>query len=509
MTNPFGTMPMPYNGENPFKPQVVEQYTNPYEPGTPLWWLDRLIQKLMDRQERFDVLESYALGHHPLPNCDYRYVRALKELQAKARTNYCELVIRATTERMKVKSFRFGPVGTADDDAAAIWDYNEMDMQSPMALNLAATFGVVYALVSPADPEEENSEPSVCIEDPRMCVVERDPYKLTNHPLAGLKLWQDDTIEQVMAVLYLPDYVYTFTAKSHATTINETDAFLTNRTLIRADAAGFELQLIQDNPLGRVPLVEGVWQPSWGALSRAEHEGVLDIQDRINHTVLDRLIIAKSQAYRQRWATGVNIPERKGTKAPPWDPGADMIWVTADPDANFGDFESADIVQLLKAVQDDISDMAAITQTPASYLMNRVVNVSGDALIQAQSALVNKVRNRSEAMGHFYELVMRTCFLYKDDARAKGRHADVVWFDPEIRTMAEMADAAGKYIAAGIPLQLIMERANFTPDEIAFAIEERDRLLAEQAKREDEVASRDTENAIAQEKAKPKPASSK
>lgn len=500
MSQPYMTPPLKLSAENPFKGAVEKKSTrNYYEPGTPWWWLHRLIQKLMDRYDRYDVLERYALGDHPLPNTDLRYVRALKDLQVKARTNYCELVIKATTERMRVKGFRFGPMGEADDEAKRIWDWNDMDYQSPVNINTAATFGLCYALITP--PNEPDGEPVICIEDPRMCVVERDPYRITRSK-AGLKIWQDDTIEAIVAVLYLPTEIYTFAARKYVDQSFETAATLTKQLTTSPAAAGFELLDVTENPLGEVPLIEGNWQPAFGDLGRGEHECVLDIQDRLNQTMLDRLIISKNQAYRQRWATGVTPPGKKGAKRPPFDPGADILWVVADPEANFGDFETADIQQLIAATVDDVGNLAAVSQTPATYLMNRMVNVSGDTLTQDQSALISKIKVRFESMGWFYERVMKIAFKYKGDKRYKEVEASTLWADPEVRTLAEKADALNKLVTAGVPLEIAMEELGYSPDQIAYAIQERDRLKAEEKAREDELADKSHQQAMEQQRIK-------
>lgn len=504
MTQPYMASPLslspgnPFTGKNAPSNRVLRNY---YEPGSPLWWLQRLIQKLLDRYERYDILERYALGDHPLPNGDYRYVKALKDLQTKARTNYCELVIKATTQRMKVHGFRFGEEGRADKDAKRIWDYNDMDYQSQVNLNTAATFGLCYGLVAPPDPRDPKGEPIICIEDPRMCAVERDPYKITRS-MAGLKMWQDDTIQQVIAILYLPTEIYTFTTNKVIDESFVSEAKLTKVFTVTPDASSFQLIDVSPNPLGEVPLVEGNWQPAFGDLGRAEHEGVLDIQDRINLAVLDRLVVSKSQAYRQRWATGITPPGAKGKKAPPFDPGADILWVTANPDANFGDFDSADIDKLLLQIRDDVGDLAATTQTPASYLMNRLVNVSGDTLTQDQTGLVSKVRTRQESMGWFYERLMKIAFQYKKDDRASEVEATTLWADAEKRKLADKADALGKLVAAGIPLEIAMEDCGYSPQQIEFAITERDRMQMEQMAREDEVSERQHEQMMQQQRVK-------
>lgn len=654
--------------KNPFKAKTIplttpEEVDATREPGTPWWWLDRLVQRLMDRQTRFDTLERYALGDHPLPNLDKRYVRALEDLQKKATTNYCDLVIKATIQRMKVRGFRFGksagegdpgtrnnpqrngnsqkpdgsrpeqgtsgasggkagggryddsqragqnqqrgngsdrsqnqqdqeterdanrdrydsyqeqrdknrqqqkgqsqgdsqrrdsqesqrdrssgksgqgdsardkgrapndngsqeygsgkpgqyprsvhpadiappPVATinaADSEARDIWDASDMDLQSPMNLMMAATFGVCYGLVG--EPGEDDEHPYISIEDPRCCITERDPLRY-GRSIAGLKLFQDSVLEVVVAVLYLPEYTYVFTGPGWVDRSPQEVAKLTREWASNPRAGGFKLISIEPNSIGEVCLVEGQWQPSFGPVSMAEHENVLDIQDRINHTVLDRLIITKNQAYRQRWVSGVT-PARgkkggKGARAPAWDPGADMLWVTDNHEAKFGDFEQADITQVLEAVKNDVGDMAAITQTPGTYLMNRMVNVSGDTLSQDQIALVMKVGDRCDAMGWFYEKLIKLAFAHKGDKeKANSTEAQTLWADPERRKLQEQADAASKFVDV-IGLQLTMERLGFSPDEIEFAVQEQERRMQQEMMQQQALADQQAEQGMNQ-----------
>ncbi len=497
---------------NPFNPKPLPEAAEDYDtsPGSPRWWLCRLAQKLMDRQPRFDVLEDYALGNHPAPNGDQRYVKALRAIQRKALTNYCELVIKAPVQRMKVKAFRFGPVGEVDEDASRIWMYNDMDSQSPKNLITAATFGVTYGLVSPAD--EPNGEPNITIEDPRTCITEQDPNRPTR-TLASLRMWEDDILGLIVAVLVVGNLVYTYYCSNamDGSFTEEREPTLSNRRMAVSQAGSWQLISIEANPLGDInPVVEGPWQPTHGGLSRAEHEVGLDIQDRINQQVLDLLVISKSQAYQQRWATGMKLPRgKKGQKAPPWEPGADMLWVTEAEGAKFGDFQTADLTQILAATRESVGDLAAITQTPATYLMNRMVNVSGDTLTQDQTALVSKVRLRQEAMGWFYERLMKLAFLYKGQRdKYETVEAQTLWKDPEVHSFAEMGDYVTKMSAAGVPLELLLERADFTPDEIAWAIKERDKREQMQMQREDQMAEKANEHAIQQTKAKPAPGGS-
>jgi hypothetical protein len=466
-------------------PGASDDLTNPKKPGTPFWWLSRLAQRLLQRQALFDAREAYVDGNHPLPNGDRRYVRALRDIQSKAKTNYIELVHQTTVQKLRVKGFQFGDKPEADKDAKRVWQFNDMDFQAPMMIGSAAKFGFTYAYVGP--PEEEDGEPVIAYRDPRKCEIERDPNRPTK-TLAGLEFWQDPSQDAVLAILYLPDLIYYFAAQSPAQGV-ESFVYSMAHGAMDVSINEFEILAVRANPLGEVPLVRGDWVPAAGERGLAEGEVAWDIQDRINKTVLDRLVISNSQAYRQRWASGVAKPKttKGGGKAPPWDPGADMIWVTENKEARFGDFEQADIKQILEAIRDDVGDMVAITQTPVTSLTNRLINVSGETLNQAISGHVAKLRLRQDSMGFFFERLQKLAFKYKGDARGREVAAETLWHSVETRSFAEIADAMQKWTAAGIPLQLAMEKSGqFTDEEIAWAVEEAAKRRQEEMAREDQ-----------------------
>ncbi len=471
------------------------------EIGTPDWWLHRLIERLMTRQNRYQKLYNYAAGHHPLPPGDQRYAKFLRELMVMSQTNYVGLAIRAVTERMRVKDFKFGDAENVDTDAREFWQSNHMDLQSSVAINDAATFGEPYGMVLPPDPNDPNRIPRITIEDPRQCITEPDPIR-PMAALAGLKFYEDCLTGHVIALIILPDAVYTYEGPL-ATSIPEDSAQLCNNLSHGPSAAGFELVSVEPNEIGEVFLVRGQWQPDHGPISLAECEnGALDVQDRINFVVLSRLAIAYNQAYRQRWMTGSKVNKtKKGDIAPQFDPGSDRVWAVEAADAKFGDFEQADIQQLLEATRDDVGDFAAITQTPVTYLTNRMVNVSGEALTSAQASLVSKTRLRMKAMGWFFERIIKLCFRYQGNAKADEIYAETLWADPEIRSLAEVADMVAKFAAAQLPPQLILDRAGFSSTEIEFAMKEMERIKQENMAQEQQKMDMQTSSAVTVQKA--------
>lgn len=452
-------------------------------PGSPFWWLERLVNQILTRQPYLDERQNYVLGMHPYPSGDRKYMRALRDLQKVSRTNYCGLVTSAKAERMRVRGFRFGDAGTVDEDAQSIWNSNDMDYQSAKIHKWAAMYGLAYALVTPPDPLDPDAKyPVITAEDPRVAIVYRDPMSPTKS-LAGLRMWADDIIGHIMAVLYLPDATYTYVGPPTIDTRGWTIQTLRERLFaVSGGLGGFQLLGVDDNPLGEVGLVEYVWRPESGKIPEGEASmDVRDIQDRLNQQMLDMLVISRAQAYKQRWATGINIPKgKKGQRRSPFDLGADLLWVTSNDQAKFGQFESADITQLLDAMRDAVADIAAITKTPAHYLMGKMANVSGETLTQAEAGLISGCKDRAASIGWSHTRLMKLCFAAIGDARAKEVDVITLWNQFGQQLLADAALAVQELTTAGVPLELTLGWLDFSPDEIAFARQYADEQEAKQ-----------------------------
>lgn len=456
-------------------------------PGTPDWWMRRLVYRLLDRQYRYDVLEAYVEGNHPLPDGDERYVRALKSMQSKARTNYMGMITTAPVERMKLKDFLVD--GEPSEDLNSWWYENNGDFQSPIVHMTSAALGNNFAKVVKGEPGPFSSgKPKYIALDPRTTITEEDPA----NPLvtrAALEMWEDDAQGKFYAILHLEDFTYYFEGPGAIEVQHLDRPGLTNR-LLTFGAGGFQLMGVEPTPFGVVPIVRFDWIPSYKGISRSEAEDVIDVQNRINSTILDRMVISRSQAYKQRWASGVKLPRAPhgGQAKPPFDPGSDMLWVVEAENVKFGEFQEADIRQILEAIRDDVADMAAITKTPAHYLMGKMANVSGSTLDQAEAGLISKTKQRMTAMGTAWVQLARLAFLYMGQAEAAKGHIEVCWYDPAYHSIAETADAFQKFVSAGVPLPVVAARyGGWTSYEIAEIVEaaEEAKLQEEQHRQED------------------------
>lgn len=442
---------------------------DPSVPGTPDWWLIRLGKKLKAASTRYDLLERYYTGNHPLPEGDRRCRELFRRLQDKARTNYCQLIVDAPRERLKVVGFRTGGEGSdqTDRDAWKVWQANKLDANAGLVHTAALKFGVAYVIVGP-NPNPDGA-PVITVEDPREVTHESDPVNWRN-VRAAIKTWHDEVEQRHFAVVYLPNSIHYYRsvrkfAGPHPGRGKWSESWWEDDP----DTNDGEPAA---NTIGVVPVIPFVNRPDLKGCGTGEFEGVIDIQDRINNEVLDRLVISKMQAYRQRWAKGVTMTDEDGNPSQPFVPGADLLWAVEDPNAAFGDFNQADISPLLAAVRDDVQDMASISKTPPHYLLTGIINASGDALKAAETGLVSKVADGQVELGESWEQVNRVAGMYS--GRDVPEDSEVLWKDPESRTLAELSSAATQLQAVGVPWRQIMRVLGYSPPEI-------DRMEAERA----------------------------
>jgi hypothetical protein len=446
---------------------------------SPGWWLQRLGKKLLDerddrvdadgeREPGLDTLRRYAENKAPLPHVPGIDPREVAEWMKDARTNWTSLVVDSPVERMHVDGFRFGEpdddsdgAKTADKEANRIWQENSLDADADLVHYGALSQRRAFVLV-----ESEDGRPVLTHETPRQVAVEHvqgSRRKLA----AGLKLWRDDWTGNTRATLWTPAKIYDFMTKSeapvfsgHAATLRGWDAYaLPNST----DGE-------RTNDLREVPLVPFINRRNRRLDGFAEHEDVLTIQNRITLSLINLLAAMKYGAFRQRWASGLEVDEDPITqqKIQPYKLDIKSLWTSGDPDTKFGEFAATDLRPYVAAVESAVQDLAAISRTPPHYLIGAVVNVSGDALKAAETGLVSKVRDRQRSFGESWEQTMRLAFrVLGDETRATAYTAETIWRDPESRSVAELADAAVKKSTAGVPWRQRMEDMGYTPAQIS------------------------------------------
>jgi hypothetical protein len=350
-------------------------------PESPEWWLARLCAQLAERQGDIDVFTSYYEGDHPLPWLAPQARDEFRRILRMTRSNYMGLVVDAMVERCKVEGFRFaaGSLSESDGDAEdvdaldadtwRIWQANDMDAGFDSVLLESAINGTAYLSLAPnlADPKT----PLIFAEHPSQVIVDYRPGSGRRQRAAGLKLWVDDWTGSTCATLQLPGGIFKYVAEKGVSGSLD----WSRREVVGEQWGG-------RNEAGEVTLVEVPNNPRMLTGGRSEIYDVMDIQDRINKTIADRLITQDYGAFPQRWIAGWPAEDEAGNLVAPIDIGRNRFVTTntSKTDTDFGQWDAAPLDPYSAAKREDVKDIASRTRTPAQYLLGEMNNVSGDAL---------------------------------------------------------------------------------------------------------------------------------
>jgi hypothetical protein len=221
-----------------------------------------------------------------------------------------------------------------------------------------------------------------------------------------------------------------------------------------------------------VPLVEFPNNPRLITGGRSELSGgAIEMMDRINETVFNRMLAAQFSAFRQKWISGMEIPRNPETGEPvePFRAAVDRLWMTENPEAKFGEFSEASLGNYISAAEADISHLASISRTPAYYLLPRGQMPSGEALRAADYGLVKKVQRRQRFFGEAWEQLMRTALLMQGNiAKALDYSCETIWESAEQQNHSQTADMLIKLAQIGTPKEALWELSGmFSPQQIA------------------------------------------
>lgn len=407
-----------------------------------------MLKALKKDQNHMALLEKYYDGDAPLPEGAEGQSRAYRRFQRKSRLNIAQLSVAAVRERMKIGGFRTGADDDENGDAEArrLWKANRLDVLSADLHTSFLKFGKAYAIIGMPQGSEY---PLVTIEDPRQVYCEtaaENPAEV----LSAIKVFSE--YGKHYAYFYYADEIQVFTKS------NDTNPFDVDDWIYSEDMSAI-------NPLGEVPVVKFT-----NADERGEYEPYLDIIDRINHMILQRLIIATTQAFKQKWVKG---------DFPTHDPDGNEIdynglfesapgamWVLP-PDAELGELDQSSIQDIIQAVRADIQDFAAVTRTPMHYLSPDGANQSAEGAALAREGLVFKTEDRINRATVGWSKVMSLMFKWMgDDERAQLLDLEPIWKPAERYSLSERADANTKF--QDIPFRSRMTLiGQFSPAEVA------------------------------------------
>jgi hypothetical protein len=450
----------------------------------PAEWLKLLEPRLSMQIGAVAKYLAYYNGVQPIANITTpSYREEFAKLLVGICDNWMPLVVDSVEERMHVEGFRFGDEPKADDEAWKIWQRNFLDADSETLHSVMLTAGIAYTMVWAGD--DVDNSPRITVEHPTQVYVAHAAGDRRKR-LAAIKVWVDEWTGNDFAYIYTPDAITKFRRESSVSGsyAASSAAGTTNPYVPPTSAtAGKSWVELPDealpNPLGVVPIVPYVNRSDMFGRGKSDLFDLLSTQDQVNKLVADMIIAAEFAAFRQRWATGVEIPKdpATGQDLEVFKSAIQRLWHVPDENAKFGDFGETNIGNYVTGIEDRVLSIARRSRTPAHYMLGHKGQFpSGEALRASETGLVSKARSRMRHTEESHEETMRLAFLVAGDKRAEQFDAETIWRDPEYRTESEHVDSLLKKMSLGVPLAQLWEDAGYSPQQVArfkqMAVEE-------------------------------------
>lgn len=463
--------------------------------GSPAWWLEFLGQRFEERDRTYDLLDplrplglrpvpyrtrrqrlnllwSYYIGQPPLPKVAEDYTDTFCDVLRKGRATYAPMAITPMLDRMQLNAVSTGVDSTVDGDDVArrIMEYSNFEAAIKDALAYTFVMSESYLMVVPAAPGAIDKTPLMTAEDPRTFIGQPDPMN-PNQLLAALKIGYDPMLQREIVWLFLGGRRY---QASRASTPMLGGAFTAQGFEWDSDAGGADgIAMPELEGIAKVPAVQ---LPN--ARGMGEFEPHLDLLDRINDTILQRIVLTWYQSFRQRAVIGDLEGDEDDIDAPAelidWndilraDPGA--LW-RLPKDTTFWESSQADLTPILTSIRDDVKEFAAVTSTPLHLITPDAANQSAEGASLMREGLVFKVKDRRARVAPRLIEAWKIAFAFAGEAQ-RGKDIKLSWGNAESFSLGERTNAIAQTRGILSRKRQLTDIMEMTPEEAQQNLQE-------------------------------------
>ena len=353
-------------------------------------WLPILTKRLDAARPRIELLRSYREGDAPLPELTANTRAGWQKFQRESRTNWADSIITSVADRIVPLGIQVAGSTESDEARRAqhIWRDNRMEIIVPEFVRDGLAYSNSYLLVS-SEPSDDGPKAIITAEGPQFVYASTDPLR-SWIVRAAVKVWRDDDAKVDYAQVWVVGGRTTFWRPARS------GGRLRMRTSSRdwQPVEGSFRQISGDIPV----------YPYQNPGGFGDFEQHLDLINRINRGILQRITTTAMQAFRQRALQRKEQQPGYGTKDD--DEGDDDVDYTEvfeyAPGAlwelpegwNVWESTYTDITPMLTASKDDLRELAGVTRTPLPMLIPDGANQSAMGATQMASGLYFKARER-------------------------------------------------------------------------------------------------------------------
>ncbi|CAN5675862.1 hypothetical protein BH10ACT9_BH10ACT9_28420 [soil metagenome] len=425
---------------------------------------DKLIELLtaLDApQNNYGNYGRYYRGQQPLAFLSKESLDAIGERLSHLVVNIPRLLVNSLAERMRISGMTC--------DAADVWaDFilNDLDQLAGVVHRSALLYGQSFILVW-----GDGTRPVVTVETPQQVQVLTDPA--TREITSAVKRWEDKAKHETHAMLYLPDRVEHWRAKT-------------------VGAANTSLELVEtlDNPMGQVPVIRFLNADLISDEGTSEIADIMGLTDALSKLSTDMLTASEFLAKPRRYLTGepllrVPVLDENGDPVTDADGEPEETTAVSVPDndrfmqaegehAKFGQLPGAPLDGFKNLVDIILSEISSVSNLPPSYLGIVHSNPSSaEAIKSAEAGLISRATSKMSSFGRSWEAVGRLIASVRTGREPRTIQCRIKWADPNLRSEAQAADAAQKLHSEGLMSRKSALRARgLSDDEIAEELDE-------------------------------------
>jgi hypothetical protein len=244
---------------------------------------------------------------------------------------------------------------------------------------------------------------------------------------------------------------------------------------VQFDQDGKDWKITDGNAhnLGELPFVPFPFNVDSDGVPHAPLEEMMPQQDALNTIRFQTLLAMQFSAYRQRAITGFDpvardekgnplikkdsegnpILDSNGLPMPivtsPGRVGVDRALVFPGEATKVFDLPESNLANYISVYDQFLTTFFATGHVPPQYALTKMANTSGDAMAGAESTFQSLISDLQTAAGESIESVMRLANKARGEA-FDDVASETIWADTEIRSFAQIIDAAVKLIGSGM-----------------------------------------------------------
>lgn len=422
----------------------------------------KCLRILNNDMKRLEKIDRYSRGDHDDPYIPDLADAEYKLLAKRCVTNVTGFVVGTVGQALYVDGFRRSDSLKRGREVEPEWEHwqnSRLDARQNAVYRGALTFGHAFVVtervgdrvlsrgLSPLRTAAIYADPSVD-EDALMVVhVKEHPVAVDGKNVPGEAVAWDDT--------FVYEVAFDSWSDLSKVRIRESVRHGLSQNPVTRFAASVDLE-------GRTV---GVIEP------------LIPLQDRLNQTVFDCLVVQSGSSFKVRTISGMAPPMKtepvyerpNGTPADPNDRGevigakavidpstgrpipasvninARRVMFAEDPEVRFGTLDETPLDGFIASIEMSFKHISALSQTPPHHLLGQIANLSAEALQAAETSLQRKVAEFQSMFGESWERVFRiAAALAGDDSLVDDVSGEVIWRDMEQRSLAQAGDALGK-----------------------------------------------------------------